>query len=402
MTNKKPRNFGFLVGKKKMKTLIYNGEVICDGTKSIDKGYILFDEKGIISIGDDTEFVDLLNNADSEKIDAKGLWITPGLTDIHNHGGIGYDFVSCNNDEVNEIAKSLILEGVTGFLASTTVDTVEEMAEMAKRLGSYSYQDGAMCLGIHMEGPYMSEKYRAVMREEYLRDADEDEYRNWQKLSNDFVKSITIAPERNGSLEFIKAVKDEVAIMIGHTDATVDVIHRAKEAGAKGFTHFYNAMSQHLHRTPGVVTGGFLEDELYCELICDGVHVDKDVARMTIKTMSPKRIVLITDAMPGKGMADGRFMFCKNWIIKENGATCIEGESRIAGSVMPLNEVCKNAFQWCGCSINDIVQMACVNPNELLKESEKGSLEIEKDADVGVFDEKMNPQYVFVNGVRKK
>jgi len=384
-----------------MKTLIYNGNVICDGNRRLENGFVLFDQQGIIAV--DTEGIaEFFNDVDIIKIDARGNWVTPGLTDIHNHGALGYDFVAVDNRELNIIADSLIDEGVTAFLASTTVDDKASMLETAKRLGTYHYESGATCLGMHMEGPFLSEKYKAVMRAELLRPADEKEFLKWQEISGGFVKTITVAPEVDGARDFIKRNSDKVVIMIGHSDASVAEVSKAVAYGAAGFTHLYNAMSQHLHRQPGVVTAAFLEDSTYCELIGDGMHVAPEVVRMTIKQLSSKRIILITDAMPGKSMPDGRFMFCKNWVYKEKGITHMENDTRIAGSIMPLNEMCHNVLSWADCSINDVVQMACVNPNKLLKQNRKGSLEIGKDSDICIFDRTMQPLAVFVGGVKLK
>ncbi len=384
-----------------MKTIIHNGIVVCNGDLTIEGGYIYFDENGIIELGEGDGYLKHVD-PDVELVDGKRQWITPGMIDIHNHGALGIDFVSANNQEINLVAKALIKEGVTGFLASTAPDTVEKMAEMAQRLGSYVHTDGAVCLGIHMEGPYMSEKHRALMLPEYLRDASIEEYNNWQKLSNNFVKSITLAPERPGSIKYIKEVGDDVAIMIGHTSCTAQDVIKAHKAGARGFTHFYNAMSQHGHRAPGAVTGGFMVDDLYCELVADGVHVDKDVVSMTLKNMTAKRIILISDAMPGKWMEDGKFFFCNSWVIKENGMAHLEGETRIAGSVMPLNKIANNVYKWCQCSINEIVQMVSVNPAKLLKENKIGQLKRGYDADVVIYDNEFNPLKVYVKGIEMK
>ena len=387
--------------KGNMKTLIYNGKIIINGQQSLDKGYVMFDATGIIATGEGDGPNDI-DDTQLTRIDAQGQWVTPGLVDIHNHGALGIEFNTANNEQMNLIAQSMIEEGVTAFLASTTVGTVERMAEMAEDLGGYTYQDGAVCLGIHMEGPYLSEKYKAVMRLEFLRDADLTEWQSWKELSGGFLKAITIAPERAGALEYIKAVSKDVVIMLGHTDASVDCVRQAALYGAKGFTHFYNAMSQHLHREPGVVTAGFLEDDLFCELICDGIHSDVEVVRMTMKALTPKRIILITDAMAGKGMADGRFFFCDHWIIKKDGKAYMEDQDRIAGSVMPLNDMCLNVMDWCQISINDVVQMACINPCFLLEESRRGQLKSGYHSDIVIFNEKLRPQRVFVGGIAKK
>ena len=383
-----------------MQTLIYNGQIIIDGERRIDNGAILFDDKIIIDVCENYDRY--LANPNIEKINANDMWVTPGFVDNHTHGAVNYDFNDADSDAINTIGKYLVEEGITGFLATTTVESIERTREIVKTIGSYKYEDGARCLGIHMETPFLNEVYFSDHPIQYFRDADINEYREWQAVSNNFVKILTLAPERNKSMEFIKTLKDEVVISIGHSDATIEQIQIAKESGAKAFTHLYNAMSQHLHRKPGVVTSAFLEDELYCELITDGMHIDIDVLRMTIKHMGVKRIILITDSMMGKGMPDGRYFLCGNWVIKEKNKTYKEGDISIAGSIMPLNEMCKSIMNWCNLSINEIVQMACVNPNKLVNRVEKGSLEVGKDADIVIFNKDMKPLKVFVEGNRKK
>ena len=384
-----------------MKTLIYNGQVICDGQRRLNDAYLLFDESGILKVAD--ENIDTYyNDPTVEKVDARGNWVTPGLTDVHTHGANGYDFAAITGQELNVVGQVLVKEGVTSFLASTSCDSRLEMLAMAQRLGAYRYESGARCLGIHMEGPYLSTKYKAIMREELLRPASIKEFQNWQKASGNFVKTITVAPEVSGVLDFIATLSDQVRIMIGHSDASVSQVTMAVKNGARGFTHLYNAMSQHLHRQPGVVTAAFLTEHTYCEMICDGNHIAPEAIAMTIKQMRPERIILISDAMPGKGMADGRFLFCKNWVYKEGGLAHLEGDTKLAGSIMPLNQMCYNVLQWCDCSINDIVQMACVNPNRLLNESKKGHLAPGYDADVCIFNKQLKPLVVYVAGVKQE
>jgi len=381
------------------KNLIFNGIIVIDGQQKIDRGYVLFDEQGILEVGNDWSLP--ISKPDLVVYDAQGQWVTPGFCDVHSHGAVNVDFVSADNAEVNQVGNYLISEGVTSFLASTTVLDIQGMLDNAARLGTYTHQTGARCLGIHMEGPFMNPKYHAMMKVEWLRDANYEEYSQWQKVSNHKVKMITLAPECPGALDLIERISKETAVMVGHSDANVNQIHQAMLAGAKGFTHFYNAMSQHQHRNPGVVTAGFIEDSMMAELITDGMHVHPEVVKMTYQVMGPKRIILVSDAMPGKGMPDGKFFFCGEWVEKVNGITHLIGDTRIAGSIMPINQCARQLMDWTNCSINDIVQMVCVNPQILISEiSCRGTLTVGKNSDLVVFDQQLKPLAVFVEGIR--
>jgi N-acetylglucosamine-6-phosphate deacetylase len=377
-----------------MAAVIINATLVPDGNTIIENGYILFDETGILALGTDFD----QSSIKCDVYDAKGNWVIPGFCDVHNHGAVNVDFVSCGVDGLQQVADYLVNEGVTSFLASTTVLPKEAMIANAERLGQYQYHRGAECLGIHMEGPFMNPKYHAMMKVDWLRSADWLEYQQWQQASQQKIRMVTLAPEVAGAQELIAKISNEVAVMIGHTDASVEQVHLAKLNGARGFTHFYNAMSQHQHRNPGVVTAGLMEQEMYLEMICDGMHLHPDVVKMTYQLVGPQRIVLITDAMPGKGMPDGRFFFCGEWVEKINGKTHLVGDTRIAGSILPFNLCAKQMMQWSGCSINDIVQMGCVNPHLLLKDQHRGTLQVGKISDILIIDREFNPEIVFTHG----
>ncbi|MBQ8856749.1 MAG: N-acetylglucosamine-6-phosphate deacetylase [Lachnospiraceae bacterium] len=380
-----------------MKKIIHNGTLIIDGSSRIENGYLITEDGKIQEVGrgpapecDNAEF-----------IDAQGNYILPGFIDIHIHGAMGKDLIEGTQKSVDAVATNVIKDGCTSFMASLTVLSHEEMLHTLDGFSKVeAVENGAHFLGVHEEGPYLSEKYNALMDLRYLRDPSISEMKEMIEHSGNRIKIMTVAPERNGMEEFITYLKDcGITVMIGHTDAKPEDVHMAVKAGAKGFTHLYNAMSQHLHREPGCVTGAMIETDSYAELICDGFHVNKNVVIATYKIFTPKRLVLITDAMLGKGMPDGDYTFSGLSCYKEGKHVRVKETGRIAGSAFGMNDAVACIREFCQASMNDIVQMACVNPSILANVSDqKGTLTVGKDADIIIMDNENQIKTVFVSG----
>lgn len=380
-----------------MKKIIHNGTLIIDGNSRIENGYIILNEGKIEEIGEGSAPLD----ESTESINAQGNYILPGFIDIHLHGAMGKDFIEGTQESINAAAANVIKDGCTSFMASLTVLSHEEMLDTLKGFSKVTQpENGAHFLGVHEEGPYLSEKYHALMDLRYLRDPSIEEMKEMIAHSGSRIKIMTVAPERAGMEEFISYLKDAgITVMIGHSDAKPEDVRMAVKNGASGFTHLYNAMSQHLHRDPGVVTGAMIETDTYAELICDGFHVNKNVVIATYQMLTPKRLVLITDAMLGKGMPDGDYTFSGLFCYKEGKHVRVKETGRIAGSAFGMNDAVHFVKEVCHSSMNDIVQMACVNPSVLAQVSHnKGTLSAGKDADVIIIDEAVNVKKVLVAG----
>lgn len=373
--------------------IIYNGIFIMDGAITINNGYLIIDQGKICAIGSNLKELEKLNVNEHEWIDVQNNYVLPGFIDIHIHGAMGKDLIEGTQAAVDVVANHVIKDGCTSFMASLTVVSHEEMlAILAAYANIKASEKGANFLGVHEEGPYLSKEYKALMDEQYLRDPSIHELDEMIKHSGNRIKIMSVAPERKGMCAFIHyANKQGITIMIGHTNANARQVHDAVMSGAKGFTHLYNAMSQHLHRNPGCVTGAMMETNTYVELICDGFHVDKDVILATYRQFGPKRIVIITDAMLGKGMEDGFYIFSNLECEKKGKFVRVKSTGRIAGSAYGMIDMVKNMLSICCCSLNDIVQMACVNPSVLAQvDKDKGTLNIGKDADLCVLDKNMD------------
>lgn len=375
-----------------MKTLIKNGIIIIDGKKTIDNGAVLVEDNKIIGIYKDYQNV----NAD-QIIDARGNYIVPGLIETHTHGIMGYDFNTCQIENIQEISDALLDEGVTCFMVSLTAETHEDMLKL---LDMYQACKVTNVLGVHIEGPFLNKNNKGVMKEECIQEPNIKKFDDFLNHCTK-VKAMTIAPELAGALDLIAHGNNLGIVMnVGHSSADCKKVLEAQQYGAKGVTHLYNAMSQHLHRNPGVVTGAILSD-LFCELIVDGFHIHEDVIKATYQSIGKERLVLICDANPCKGLADGIYQFSGKEIEIIDGKARVKATGRIAGSTLALNEACHNMIQMCGCSMNDVVLMASTNPAQLYGLN-KGKIEVGYDGDILVVNSDFNILAVVNQGVIKK
>lgn len=384
-----------------VKTILYNATIIMDDQSQIDHGFLVMQNEKIIYIGHvEQERQQFIADAD-EVIDVHNDYVIPGFIDIHIHGAMNRDLIEGSQEALDGVAYNVIADGCTSFMASLTVLSHEAMLEVLKRYATLKQpKGGAHFLGIHEEGPYLSETYKALMDERYLRDPSIAEYEEMQAACHHQIKIMSVAPERKGMEAFIAHVaQDHVSVMIGHSDANVQDVHMAKEAGAVGFTHLYNAMSQHLHRTPGCVSGAMIETDMLAELICDGFHVHPDVVLATYRTFHAKRLVLISDAMLGKGAKDGYYTFSNLRCKKEGIYVRVVDTGRIAGSAFGMIDAVRFMVSTCQCSMQEIVRMACMNPAKIARvDASKGSLAIAKDADICVLSKQLDVHYTFVKG----
>ena len=367
---------------------------IVDIVKGIYPGHVIIDEDKIIEVNEG------LYKGHIDKIDLKGLYLMSGMIDIHIHGAYGHDFIKDPEISVKEVAKGLIKEGTTSFLSSLTVISHDSLLELLDEYTKVKDIDGARFLGIHSEGPYLSKEYKALMDERYLRNFDKDEFKAMIDHSYGLLKIMTIAPEREGFDDILALAKEnDIKLMIGHSKATCKVAKEAINKGVKGYTHLYNAMSQHTHRDPGIVTCALLGLGEFAELIVDGFHIDPDVIKVTYDVLGDDKIILITDSMLGRGMDDGEYIFSNLRCQKKGNTVRVIDTGRIAGSAISQLDAIRSMHEYTGADLIPLSKMASFNPARLLGlDHELGSIAKNKKADLITIDDKFNLYHTFVDG----
>ena len=336
---------------------------------------------------------------DIEKIDAKGGYISPGLIDLHIHGYLGCDVCDGKEESIRAISKGLLANGVTAYLPTTmtvAMSVIKQSLEVCRSLKEESLDwDGSTILGVHAEGPFISESKKGAQNPEYILKPDAA----FVKEYADIIKIISLAPETD--TEDFSAIREitrdtDVVISMGHTSADYDTAMRSTAAGVKHATHLFNAMTPLAHRAPGVV-GAALNADVSCELIADTFHVDKGIFGLVAKIKGEK-LCLITDCIRAGGMEDGDYTLGGQPVHKE-GIKCLMPDGTIAGSVLKLNEAVYNLYANSNLELYEAVNCASYNPAVALGEDKEiGSIEEGKRADIIIADDKFNIEMTILGG----
>lgn len=366
--------------------IIYNARIFLE-TTVIENGYILV-EKGIIR---EAAHSPCPYDLDESALNAEGNIIAPGYINEHIHGGAGFDMMDGNLLGMHIIASQLLQEGVTSFLATTmTLDTlsIEKVCRMAGEFRCSPNE--AQMIGLHLEGPFINPRYVGAQKAENILPPDPALADHWLSLSGYKIKMLTYAVEQdnaNALLSFL--TKNNIAASCGHSNATYSEIVHAHSLGLNCLTHFNNAMSKWDSRNPGVVTAGLSED-VFVELIADGIHVHPDTIRATYKIKGPDKIILITDSNRAKSLPDGCYSLGGQEFEKKDNI-CTLPNGSLAGSVLRMDDAVKNMVQYTGCTLHQAVNMATVNPAKNIGVFDnKGSVEPGKDADLIMLDQTGN------------
>ncbi|WP_227495132.1 N-acetylglucosamine-6-phosphate deacetylase [Bacillus cereus] len=299
----------------------------------------------------------------AEIIDYAGHWIAPGLVDTHIHGFQNHDIMDNDVQGLNEISEGLLSCGVTSFLPTTLTSSTEALNHVTEMIGAnYTKVRGAKIKGIFLEGPFFTEKHKGAQNTKYFCDPSVEKLKVWQRLSNDSIKKIAIAPERKGVAEFIEyAVGEEIAVALAHSDATYEEAKQAVERGASIFVHTFNGMSPLHHREPGMAGAAMNLKNVFAEIICDGHHVHPAAANILMNARGRDQTVLVTDCMMAGGMPEGTYQLGEFAVEVKAGAASIEGGS-LAGSVLQLKDAVKNVVDWGIATPEEAIYMASTTP----------------------------------------
>jgi len=305
---------------------------------------------------------------------AKNSSSFPGFVDLHLHGAFGVDVLTASPADMDRLASGLAARGVSGFLPTLVPQPLDEMAVTVARLSAWMKPRrsgdgrGALPLGIHFEGPFVSAaRCGALHRKDFLDGTDARAMGAFFEIAAGAPGRgmTTLAPEIPGGIAVVKEfVKRGFVVSIGHTEADVATLDAALAAGARHMTHFGNAMKPLHHREAGPVGWGLITDGVTVDVIADGHHLSKEMLRLVLKAKGESRVALISDAMPAAGLADGAYAIWGETLTVKDGAAR-NAAGALAGSTALLDD-CVTRLASIGVPADSARRMAADVPRRIL------------------------------------
>ncbi|MBE5780324.1 MAG: hypothetical protein E7328_00670 [Clostridiales bacterium] len=330
---------------------------------------------------------------DEETIDAAGKLVYAGFLDTHIHG--------CNGGECSDSTEAVIKAsellpkfGVTGYLPTFSLPDADTVRTAVRNIRAAKGCPGAEVLGMHIDSPF---RYRSIAyypvkvpptREYTLDMVDGD-------LSD--IRIISVAPELPGSMEWLDwVVKEGVIGEIGHTECTADQVKEAADHGATLLNHFYNGYAPMDHHVSGVLAGGLIEDRLFAQLTCDGIHVAEAFIKLTVRAKGIHKVVPVTDCSQFLGMPEGRYMRRDKEVIFKDGAARDPNGKLVTGA-HPYDENMRT-IRAMGFTLEEVGTMFAENPAISIGESKRGKIEVGRKGDLVIMDTDLFVKQTIMDG----
>ncbi len=331
-----------------------------------------------------------------EEVDLHGLRVAPGFIDLQCNGGLGIDLAS-EPERLWELGSQLPTFGVTAWLP-TIVTAPEGVVDRALAVLADGPPDGwrgAVPLGLHLEGPFLSPAKRGAHPAALLRSPSLDAIGGWSREGG--IAVVTIAPDLPGALDAISALVERgVVVSLGHSPATAEQAAAAVDAGARWVTHLFNAMAPLHHREPGLAGVALTDERLHVGLIPDGVHVHPRVVAAAHRALG-ERLTIVTDAVAALGMPHGRHALGRSEVhVDATGVRLADGT--LAGSDLSMDQGVRNLVAFTGGDPEAAIRAASTNPARLLEDATRGRVRAGARADLVVLDDDLRVAGTYVAG----
>ncbi|MDI3258939.1 MAG: N-acetylglucosamine-6-phosphate deacetylase [Sinobacteraceae bacterium] len=335
-----------------------------------------------------------------ERVDLNGGLLAPGFIDVQVNGGGGRLF---NDDPGVETLRAIAAAhrrfGTTGLLPTLISDDAQRTRAALDAVDAAIAQGVPGILGIHLEGPFIAPARKGIHAATHLRELTADELALLCRPRRGVVM-LTLAPERVSADAIGALHRAGVRVVIGHSAADYATARAALDAGACGFTHLYNAMTQLGSREPGVVGAALDDPHAWCGLIVDGHHVHPASLRVALAAKPRGKCVLVTDAMPPVGTGATSFELDGQMIHVHEGA-CRNADGVLAGSALDMAGALRNAIAWLDLPLPEASRMASAYPAAWLGlERTHGRLVAGQRADFVVLDDALAVVETWIGGVR--
>ena len=358
----------------------------------------VFQTKGAFEVKD-VAFTSVFGEAtkDDASMDCKGMYLIPGMVDVHIHGAMSWDTCDASAQGLDAISKFLVTRGVTSFCPTTMTYDEETLTKIMKNIGDFPDGNGARVVGINMEGPFICSAKKGAQAGENICPANVDTFQRLQKASGNLIRLVDIAPEEEGAMAFIDQIHESCAVSLAHTSCDYDTAMEAFDRGANHVTHLFNAMKPLGHRDPAII-GAAADKGAYVEVICDGIHLHPSVIRAVFKLYGKEKICFISDSIRCAGLTDGEYELGGQPVSVNNGKATLK-DGTIAGSSIDLLTALTRGVEF-GVSLESVVESLTMTPAKSIGMFDTiGSIDDGKQADCVLLSETLEIVKVFKNGV---
>lgn len=325
-----------------MSLVVHSARLVDDG-RIVEDAWVRFDGEHVVAagVGDGWRGMATDEIVDAVATAGAGALLTPGMIDIHGHGGAGVAY----DDGPEAIRQARALHRAHGTtravlsLVTADLDALERRTAMVADL----VDSDADILGSHLEGPFLAPARKGAHDETLLVHPAASAVERLLEAGRGTVRQVTLAPELPGGMEAIALLRAAgSAAAVGHTTADAATTAAAFDAGATILTHAFNAMPGLGHREPGPVGAAASDPRVTLEIIADGVHVHPEVIRIAFAA-APGRIALVTDAMAAAGVGDGHYLLGSLSVDVHDGVARLSEGGAIAGSTLTQDAALRTA-----------------------------------------------------------
>ncbi|WDD98668.1 N-acetylglucosamine-6-phosphate deacetylase [Thalassomonas actiniarum] len=371
----------------KLKGFRLHARRVFDGIRYRENRVLTLEQGKIIAIDGETAAADAF---------ADGL-LVPGFVDLQVNGGGGVLF---NHQPdvaaLRSMASAHARFGTTAMLPTLITDKLAIMQRAADAVAQALKEKVPGIIGIHFEGPHLSEGKKGAHSGQFIREISDGEWQLYARKDLGLMM-ITLAPETVAAKDIRRLVELGVKVCLGHSNADYLKAQQAVDAGADGFTHLFNAMSPLQGREPGMVGCALMNDDASCGLIVDGFHVDKISCQLALKTKPKGKVFLVTDAMPPVGTQQTEFAFFDRKVTLNQGKlTSTTGE--LAGSVLDMATAVRNTHYLLGLELEEAIAMASRYPADYLGRAGLGMIRPGADANLVLLDENLTVSGTWIRG----
>ncbi|WFQ92603.1 N-acetylglucosamine-6-phosphate deacetylase [Mycoplasma feriruminatoris] len=359
----------------------------------INNGYVIIKDKKIIEIGSDYK--------KKNGIDLNNNWLLPGFIDCHVHGGYGVDFETGNKNRFKHFADNVVKEGVTRYIQASVSNSIQKNDQIYKEFGEFIKANNgkAKCIGAHLEGPFISKFKKGAHQENLLLEPNINLTKKWNKLSNNSLKIVTYACELDDTSYTKFLLKNNIIPSIGHSNLKAKQFDQFYLLGVRHITHLFNGMSGVDQHNPGLVVASFNHKDVLCEIISDGIHLDKEILKMIYSFKTADNLCIITDAMNAKGLDDGIYKLGNLEVYKKGIEIRLTNNNALAGAGSTYDHNIRVFKDVCDIKMTDLIKMTSINIAKQLNIFDiTGSIEVNKLADLVVLDDDLYVNKVLVEG----